>query len=238
MYEILIDENATAAQMTEAFLFFESKGAEIMAKAQEVHAALVELQQRSWAGQNVGKLLTETKAEYENLTLQLEAAADAHDKLKHRLMVRLRSEMEARVTEIDGEQEKLAGQRKVASEEYLKACAKAAVLREQIEGPHTASDRMGNLKIYLPVPKIEITMLRGEEYSVYEAAVKEARGKEIPESPAPLDIPESLALKASDLQTERDKIVKALDVYDPEQSVVAHLRKAGSKAFASPEAAC
>lgn len=237
MFNILKDENATAAQLTEAFLFFESKGAEIVAKAEKVHAALVELQQKSWSGQNVAKPLKEAKAEYEDLSLQLEAAADAHDKLKRRLGARLKCEMEARILEIDREQEKLSKERKRARNEYLRACAKAAVLRERIEGLDMSFSNMGIATVRLPAPKIDFTQLHGDERHFYEAAVKEARGKEIPDHPQPSEIPESLAGKSSGLCSEKDKIEKALDVYDPELAVEKHLREAGSKAFSLPEPA-
>jgi uncharacterized phage infection (PIP) family protein YhgE len=235
MFDILHDQKATADQLTNAFLFFESKANDVLSQVEKVHSALVELQQRSWAGQNVGKLMKETKADYENLLLEIDAAADAQDTLKRRLGERLKLEMEARTAEIDEEQNKLSSERKTARNEYLKACAKVAVLRERIEGPDMSFDRMGNMKIHLPVPKIDLAWLQGEEYSVYEKAVNEARGGKTLSSSGSRDIPESLARKASNLGTEKDKIEKALEVYDPVQAAEKHLRTAGSKAFPLPK---
>ena len=135
MFKILNDSKATSDALAKAYQEIESHIAGLQSERSNIHSELVTAKRENMAGGNNSKILTKLKGQQDDIDLEIEASETALGEIRSRIIAILPGEVETQIEKLTAQYSKLLDEKKQKRREYLTHLARAAVVREEIQGP-------------------------------------------------------------------------------------------------------
>lgn len=174
MFEILKDSEANVKDLTAAYLQA-MKFEEILKTEQtEVKKDLVS-SQLDCLQKKPSKVFLSAKEQLGNISTKIEAVRFGREELKTKIADRLGVEAKQRLEQIKEELELVASEEKELQASFLSMAAKAAVLRESIQGQALSHDTRGNYQVTTPSLEVKLHLMDLEDGKIYSDRVEHYR---------------------------------------------------------------
>ena len=135
MFKILANEKANCDELAKAYQEIQNHIAGLKSERENIHSELVDAKRQNMAGASNSKTLAKLKGQQDDIDLEIEASETALGEIRSRIIAILPGEVETQIEKLNTQFQKILDEKKKKRKEYLELLARAAVVREEIQGP-------------------------------------------------------------------------------------------------------